>query len=713
MRRIAFIVAAGLVVLGVVLWPRNTPIPTPTPAPAREPIRNILLISLDTTRADHLGCYGHPGSTTPNIDAVASEGVLFENVVAPVPLTLPSHVSMLTGTSPPYHGVHDNLLMALRPDVRTLAATLRDEGFATGAVLGAVVLHRIYGLNQGFDSYRDGFGGRSERRGDDTTRLAIEWLNEHGNDRFFLFLHYYDPHFEYTPPEPFASRFPDDAYAGEIAFTDDCVGQVITRLKELGLYDSTLIVIVGDHGEMLDEHGEPAHGYFVYRSALEVPLILRGPGLPEARRVQSIAGVVDVTPTICSLVGVEPPSPRQGIDLSALLDDDRHPDGERYIYCESVTPMKYLASGLWGLVGERWKYIQTTRPELYDLHNDPGEQRNVLSEHPDIAEMLRDRLEQRLSSETGVGDEAALDDETLARLQSLGYVGGAVDAGEELAFDQSRPDPKDLVDYHKRFVELQHLESTGQLDRAREIGTTLLELKPDVPVVLEGLCGIAIARGDYDEAVEHCSRALAIDPDQFGAARDLGRAQAELGRLDEAVESYRQALRIRPNAPRVHYDLAHVHYRRGEMELALEHAGTSARLNPDIPAVQVSLAATYRELGRYEEAIEHYRKALALEPTSLRHTGSVAWLLATTGQPTADRTTEAVRLATGICVMTQFSDPNFLETLAAALAAHADFPAAIQRQEQARRLYRDPEKRERAGKRLDLYKVELPLGPDD
>ena len=709
MRRIALIVATGLVVLGVVLWLRNSSIPSGS---ARAPIRNVVLISLDTTRADHLGCYGHAGLTTPNIDAVAAEGVLFENVVAPVPLTLPSHVSMLTGTSPPYHGVHDNLSMALRPDVRTLAEVLANEGFATAAVVSGLVLHRIYGLDQGFDSYRDGLGGASERRGDDTTRLALEWLDERGDDRFFLFLHYYDPHFEYTPPEPFASRFPDDPYAGEIAFTDDCVGGVIARLKALGLYDSTLIVIVGDHGEMLGEHGEPAHGYFVYRSALAVPLILRGPGLPVSRRVQSIAGVVDVTPTICSLLQVDPPSPQHGIDLSPLFDDDRHAGGDRYLYCESTTPMKYLANGLWGLVGERWKYIQTTRPELYDVRADPGEQRNMLWKHPDIAETLRDRLEQRLASEVGVGVEADLDDETLARLRSLGYVGGVMDLDTDTN-DPDAPDPKDLVDFHNRFVELQHLESGGQLDRAREIGQALLALRPDVPVVIEGMCGIALEREDYHEAVEHCSRALAIDPDQFSAARDLGQAQAALGRLDEAIESYRNAVRIRPNAPRVHYDLAHLHYRRGEMDLALEHAVISARLNPDVAAVQVSLAATYRQLGRYEEAIEHYYKVLKLEPGSARHLNSIAWLLATTGAPTADRTIKAVRLATAACAFTHYADPDIIETLAAALAADGAFPAAIERQESAIRLHRDPIKRERARTRLDLYEVELPLSEND
>lgn len=710
MRRIAFILAAAVIVTGVILWPRHSSMPEPGA------IRNVLLISLDTTRADHLGCYGHPGSTTPNIDALAAGGVLFENVTAPVPLTLPSHVSMLTGTTPPYHGVHDNLFTGLRPGIPTLAEVLRDDGFRTGAIVSALPLHRMYGLDRGFETYQDGFAhaDAAERTGDETTRLAVEWLDRNGGERFFLFLHYYDPHFEYAPPEPFASRFPDDPYAGEIAFTDDCVGKVVARLKALGLYDSTLIVVAGDHGEMLGEHGESAHGYYIYRSALEVPLILHGPGLPDGRRVRAIAGVVDVTPTICGLLGIDPPSPRQGIDLSPVIGGDRYAGGDRYVYCESLTPTKYLATGLWGLVGERWKYIQTSRPELYDLPADPGEQQNVVSANPQVAEPLHARLAQAVAAGEGAAAElVSLDEQTVARLQSLGYVGGAVDAGEAMAIDPDAADPKDLVDFHNRVVEFQYMLAQGRLDEAAQSGETLLALRPDVPVVLEGMCSLALRQKRYDDATEYCGKALAIDPDQFAAARDLGEAQAALGHLDEAIEAYAQAIRIRSNAPRVHYNLAHAYYQRGEMDPCLEHLKASAELNPDVPAVQVSLAATYRELGRYEEAIEHYYKVIELEPDSPRNLDALAWLLATSAKPSGERTAEAVRFATRACRITNFTVPGAVETLAAALAADGDFPGAIKHQKAVIAQYRDPERLQKAQTRLALYEAGVLLEEGD
>ena len=710
MRRTAVILATGLVVLAAIFWTRHAA------PPARAEIRNVLLISLDTTRADVLGCYGSSLQTTPNIDAVAADGVLFENVTAPAPLTLPSHASMFTGLTPPEHGVRDNLFAALAPATETLAEVLRSEGFSTGAVVSAVVLHRMYGLDQGFDSYRDRFEGPtvstrgSERAGDDTSRQAIEWLDEHGGERFFLFLHYYDPHFPYTPPEPFASRFRDNPYAGEVAFTDHCVGVVIDKLKALGIYDSTLVVIVGDHGEMLGEHQEPAHGYFIYQSALRVPLIVRVPGVP-ARRVQAIAGVVDVTPTICALLGVDAPSPRQGIDLSPLLEGVRSPGEQRYLYCESLTPRKYQANGLWGLVGDRWKYIRTTTPELYDLHADPRELENVVSSHPLVARELAERLAVHLADAAGRGAAVDLDEETLARLRSLGYVGGAVDPVKTAAFDPGGDDPKDLIGFHNRFIEFQHLVSGQKYDRASEIGGSLLARRPDTPVVLQGLGGIALKRGRYLEAIEYARRTLAIDPDHFLAAKDLGEAQAALGHTDAAIESYRRAIRIRPNASRVHYNLAHLYYRRGDLDRALEHANVSARLTPEVPAVQVSLAATYLELGRYARAIEHYAIVVELEPRSVGHLDTLAWLLATRAEPSQGTTADAVRYATRACELSKYGMPRAIETLAAALAARGDFPSAVERAERAVTLYVEQDNQasaDEARRRLKLYRAGRP-----
>jgi choline-sulfatase len=311
----------------------------------RSAIRNVLLISIDTLRADHLGAYGFPRPTTPNIDAVAREGVLFKNARTPVPMTLPAHVSLLTGTLPPTHGLRDNLANRLPDASLTLAEMLKPRGFTTGAIVSSFVLDRRFGTSQGFDSYDDRFqavhkiGDLNERKGDETTRLAREWLDEHKEQPFFLFVHFYDPHDPYEPPEPFASQWSEHPYEGEVAFADACVGQVLEKLRQLGLYEDTLIVIVGDHGEMLGEHGELNHGFFIYEGALRVPLVVRVPRARAApRQVDLPVSLIDVVPTVVSLVGAEVPKEVQGVDLSPWIAGRGAGGGSRPLHAETVTP---------------------------------------------------------------------------------------------------------------------------------------------------------------------------------------------------------------------------------------------------------------------------------------------------------------------------------------------------------------------------------------
>ena len=287
---------------------------------------NILLISIDTLRADHLGAYGFARPTTPAIDAVAREGVLFKNARTPVPMTLPAHVSMLTGTLPPTHGLRDNMQSRLPDASLTLAEMLKARGFTTGAVVSSFVLDRRFGTSQGFDRYDDQFqevhkiGDLNERKGNEATRVATAWLESHKERPFFLFVHLYDPHDPYEPPEPFASQWSEHPYEGEVAFADHCVGQVLEKLRQLGLYDDTLIVITGDHGEMLGEHGELNHGFFIYEGALRVPLVMRVPRSPAgSRQVDIPVSLIDIVPTVLSLVGAPVPKEVQGTDLSPWL----------------------------------------------------------------------------------------------------------------------------------------------------------------------------------------------------------------------------------------------------------------------------------------------------------------------------------------------------------------------------------------------------------
>ena len=254
-------------------------------------IKNVLLISIDTCRADYLSCYGFDRQTTPQIDNIAKKGILFKNAYSPVPLTRPAHCSMLTGTYPPFHQVHDNFESELDDSNITLAEILQNNGYNTGAIISSFVLDQQFGINQGFEYYHDKFtpsadGNEPEERpGEQASRLACDFLTDSTDHPFFLFLHYFDPHIDYNPPEPFAGRYSENLYAGEIAYVDYCIGLVIDQLKKLGLYDSTLIIIVGDHGESLGEHGEAEHGYFIYQSTVHIPFILRAPGMSNPSEV--------------------------------------------------------------------------------------------------------------------------------------------------------------------------------------------------------------------------------------------------------------------------------------------------------------------------------------------------------------------------------------------------------------------------------------------
>ncbi|UCD27446.1 MAG: sulfatase, partial [Planctomycetota bacterium] len=353
-------------------------------------IRHVVLISLDTCRADYLSCYGYARPTTPNIDALAKKGYLFSHAMTPIPLTLPAHASMLTGTIPPHHGKHENKDVYFDPSHVTLAVLLKDKGYHTGAFVGAQVLNGGLGLDRGFDTYDDSFA-QSERRAEEVNRAAFEWLEKQKDNPVFLFLHYYDPHDAYIPPEPFATTFKESLYAGEIAYTDHCIGQVFAKLKSLGMYESSLIIVTGDHGEMLGEHGETTHMYFIYESAIKVPLIYKLPGSSASQRIDDIAGIIDIVPTVCDLVEIEPPAGIQGKNLAGYFSNTPPESEDRVLYCESLYPTKYEGNTLLGLVSKRWKYIQTTRPELYDLQNDPGEQTNLAEAEPQRARILKDR----------------------------------------------------------------------------------------------------------------------------------------------------------------------------------------------------------------------------------------------------------------------------------------------------------------------------------
>lgn len=585
-------------------------------------VRNILLISIDTCRSDYLSCYGCPLQTTPNIDRIAQQGIVFANVISPVPITLPAHSSMLTGTVPPYHGVHDNFDYQLGQSNVTLAEILKDNGFTTGAIVSAFVLDSAFGIDQGFGTYNDQFeeehlilGFINERKAQEASRFAIDWLTENKDERFFLFLHYFDPHLEYEPPEPFATRFKDDLYAGEVAYTDYCIGKVIERLKELRIYDSTLIIVTGDHGEMLGEHGEDGHCYFIYQSAIKVPLIFRLPGQTRPRKVETIVSLIDIVPTICSLLGIEQPAQIQGIDLSGYFGKHAPSPRQRYIYCESLTPTAYNGNSLLGVVTDRWKYIQTTRPELYDLTDDPAESNNLVASQPHHARILQDRLKQILEQtvcEQDTDSKVALDEQARRRLQSLGYVGGSV--SEDFEFDQSKDDPKDLLDFHNRNGRVNELISKQKYAQASSLCQQMLKERPGFIQGYSNLAKIAMKQDDFVSTVSYLQQALVLDPNRYQTHNNLGITFSKLGEIDKSISHCKKALQLRPQNPTALNTLALVLESQGKLDEAIECFEKVMNFWPNKPDIPDQIGSLLAKQGKLEQAISYFNKALALNP---------------------------------------------------------------------------------------------------
>lgn len=594
------------------------------PIPA---IRNVLLISIDTCRADHLSSYGYRHQTTPHIDAIARDGIVFENAVSPIPLTLPAHATMMTSTIPPYHGVRDNYDYRVGASLITLAEILHDRSFVTGAVVGAHVLAGQFGLNQGFDDYHDRFddlanrpgeGAVPDRRAEEVTHYGLAWLEKHFQSPFFLFLHYFDPHQTYDPPEPFRSRFPGSStplYDGEIAYTDYWIGRLINRLKEMKIYESTLIIITSDHGEMLGEHGESTHGYFIYQSALEVPLILKLPGRQGPQRVSSLVGIVDIVPTICGLMGIETPAPARGIDLTNYLRESEPPVGQRALYCENLFPTKYKSNALFGLVTEPWKYIETTRPELYHLDRDPAESRNLAKQELRRATELRQKLEEMLQDEThdeSLDKNFEVDEETRSSLESLGYVAGSVH--EDIDFDQDKSDPKDLIDYHEIAVRVAPLISENRYAEAKDLAETMVTMRPELSHGYLGLARLSILENRLGKAVGHLRQALKVDPENGRVLANLGFVRSKQGQWPQAILHYRQGLELDPDSFETHYNLAHALNQQGKHDEAITHYRRAIQVNPDFVEGHMGLGNTLLDQGHMEQAVPHLEQAVRIWP---------------------------------------------------------------------------------------------------
>jgi arylsulfatase A-like enzyme/Tfp pilus assembly protein PilF len=621
---------------------------------------NVLVITLDTTRADHLGIYGDRTAGTPNLDRLGREGVLFEQAVTSAPLTLPAHATIFTGLLPPRHGIRDNGGYVLDPKHETLAHALKGAGWQTGAFVGAFVLDGKWGLNQGFDTYYDKFDlskyrrislADVARRGNEVVDQALPWLQAHASQRFFAWLHFYDAHSPYDPPEPFKSTFRGRPYAGEIAFVDAQVGRVLDWLRGAGLDDRTIVVVAGDHGESLNEHGEGTHALFVYDATVRVPLIVRAPfASMRGRRVPSIVRTADLMPTILDLVGRHAPGGVQGRSLVPLLvgsASDLNLDG----YSESLYARHHFGwSELRALRSGRFKFIQSTKPELYDLDRDPGETANVYADRRSLADRLATELA-RLSVEENASAStpgATVDPETRERLAALGYVGTFTQSPRRQG--ETLPDPKDKIGIFNLMM--------GAHDAAAAEGSTLDRLKRVVaedPEILDAWIMLGneySAKGDPHAALDAYKRAVALNPDydlaiinmantyrtlgDAAAARvgyerylqhdpknalvryQLGEVYLEADELDRAEREFQQALSDDTRVASARNALAVVAFKRGDLPRAEQEVKAALAQKPDVKLAHFNLALIAEQRRQYDLAIEEYRRELEVYPGNFK-----------------------------------------------------------------------------------------------
>ncbi len=595
--------------------------------------QNLLVITIDTLRADRVGAYGYREARTPHLDRLAAQGVVFEEAIAQVPVTLPSHASLFTGLVPPTHGVRDNTYFRLDSEARTLAEILKERGYETAAFVAAFVLDSSFGLDQGFEVYDDevpavaeSTGTIAERQGDLVTRAFESWVENRPSDRpFFAWLHYFDPHLPYAAPAPYPA-----GYDGEIAYADAQVGRVLERLETEGLAKDTLVVVTSDHGESLGEHGEKSHGFFVYDATLHVPLILKSAAsLPAGKRVAASVRTIDIFPTALEALAVPVPEEAQGSSLLPLVRGEATETPPAYAECY-VSELNFRWAPLVALREGGYKYIEAPRPELYDLGADPGEMKNLVEADPGRAQRMRSRLAERVEEfAPSFSSRAQPDPETIARLRSLGYAasgGGSAPEGAAL------PDPKDRLHLWTRLEEVILHQGAGDLPKAIEAALEVLDEDPTNLLALELLAGARAATGERKEAIELYRRILEIDATRPLSHVLFGNLLWQSGDLDGAEASFRAALERDPDFARAHRRLGELYFTRGETEKALESFGRAAELADEDVETRLGIARSLKASGDMTGALRELEALHGQSPKDPEILAEYAGTLAQQGE---------------------------------------------------------------------------------
>ena len=622
--------------------------------PSGEADPDILLITLDTTRWDHLSCYDGSKANTPYIDAIARSGILFTRALTTVPVTLPAHASILTGLYPLEHGIRNNGGYRLDEGVPTIASVLHEKGYRTGAVIGAFVLDSQFGLDTGFDVYDDfmpGGGGKPrfsyiERNGDAVTDAAISFLEEAGSSPFFLWAHYFDPHFPYQPPPAFKKKSP---YGGEVGYVDACIGRLMARLEEVRGGRPLLTVIVGDHGEDLGDRGEMTHGVFLYDTTVRIPLIFSFPGrIQSGGRSEELASVIDIFPTILELAGVDTKAfDLHGRNLIADIESDR--TVSRPVLIETLLPYENKGwSPLEGVILGEWKYIRAPREELYNMRDDPAESRSLAESESELVGRMNailDSLKLGLSSKRGLStgglsSRAEADHETIEKLASLGYVTDMVPELGDLA------DPKDMLHVLARHqVGLQYYE-TGRFAEAETAFREALKYDP-TNVTLINYAGLSNYNLDRPaEALHLWEKALEINPGYINVLLNKGMVLLEMGAADPALKAYDEVLKLNPKFVRALVGRGKALRTKGELEQARVSFEEAISINPASSEARLWMGIFLKDAGDYEGALRELDIARALDQgmiEAMREKGLIFIAL--------DRTGDAVEIFEDIAAL--------------------------------------------------------------
>ena len=570
----------------------------------------IVLISIDTLRADRLPAYGYAATKTPHIDRLIQNGVLFERAYSHAPQTLPSHTSLFSGQLPFEHGVRDNIGFTVKPGQRLLQHALKERGYTTGAFVSAYVLREQTGFSQGFDHYDDELPpasptlplGQVQRPGAETVAAAMRWIDGRESTKFFLFVHIYEPHRPYAPPAPFNSG---NAYDGEVAYSDSIIGRLLDHLRERGLYDSATIALFSDHGEGLGDHGEDEHGIFLYRETIQVPLVVK---LPEsrgaARRVSTPVQLIDLYPTVLDVAG-DVPSGQRGRSLMPLLENTGG-IAEAGIYSESLTPRYHFGwSELYSLTDERYRLIRAPNDELFDVSRDPGERSSIAADRAQVRDAMRRALD-RMIADVPIASPSAVSEADRQKLAALGYVGTQTGASPRGAGSEL-PDPKDKIGVLKQYKHATDLAGARKFDEAAAAMRDLLRHEPQMTDVWVQLGGLYERTGRLADAVAAYKEGVRSSPQNAASLTGAAAGLLQLGRLDEARAHAELAVGVAPAG--AHELLARIAVERGDGATARREAALAREADPTMPIPEVIEGQLLHKQGRYAEALPHFQKA--------------------------------------------------------------------------------------------------------